>query len=1101
VSSIHWKNKLLCGPLRLGDLCVSLVVRTLECLERYGHHLPILVFLAMPAAHHLEVRAAEPVKAHPGKGNPLLFDRDIRPLLSDNCFACHGPDVKQRKAKLYLDSEEDVFRVRGDYSAVVPGDVAKSELFRRLTTKDLDERMPPPESDRQLTKEQIDRIRRWIEQGAKWRGHWSFQRPERPPLPPVTDEFWTRNAIDTFILARLGKEGLQPARRAEKHALIRRVTLDVTGLPTTPAEIDAFFSDSSPDAYERVVDRLLRSPRYGEHAAKDWLDAARYADTNGYQIDNERFMWSWRDWVIDAFNSGMPFDQFTIEQLAGDLLPGATTSQKVATGFHRNHRINWEGGIIPEEFRVEYVADRVETTSTVWLGLTLRCARCHNHKYDPISQREFYGLFAFFNNITEKGSDGQEGNSVPFLKAPSRSAQEELDDIGRKLAAAEKKQQEIERSSGFAEAQALWEKQIAASLRSPSSVVLLTHGLVALYKLDENTRDSSAKGYHTQFKGGDPAYARGISGKAAEFDGKRFIEAEDTPDFERLDPFSFGAWVYSLPETEGPVIAKLDDSKALHGYDMFDTNGRIDVHLSHHIGRSAIRVSTEKRFQPNEWHHVFATYDGTSAAKGLNIYVDGEVQEVNVECDNLSDSIRTKEPLRVGSRQPSSQYRYTGRIDEVRLYDRTLSAEEVKLLSSTSIAEVLVISPGKRTPQQAQTVRTAFWTTAPPEDYRVAHQRVVVLRRQKKEIENALPTTMVMQEGEKRDTFLLVRGDYDRRGEKVGPGVPACLPPLPAGALRNRLGLAHWLVSPANPLTPRVIMNRLWRKYFGMGIVETVEDFGAQGERPSHPALLDWLASEFVRSGWNLKAMERRIVTSAAYRQSSKISPVLLERDPENRLFARGPRLRLSAEVIRDQALAIGGLLVEKLGGPSVKPYQPAGLWKELTQGMGYSAQEYEEDRGENLYRRSLYTFWKRTVPPSTMATFDAPSRETCVVRRSPTNTPLQALALMNDVTYVEASRAVAERLMLEVEQPEERLRAAFRLCTARWPTPEELKILVEGFRYHLDHFSELSEDAASKLVAVGDSTPDDSLDARELAATMVLASYILNLDETITKE
>ncbi len=1012
----------------------------------------------------------------------VVFNRDVRPVLSDACFQCHGPDKARRKACLRLDTEEGAFADRGGYRAVVPGKPDESELVRRVTAAHDQERMPPASSGRKLTRQQIDTLRRWVEQGAKWQPHWSFVPPARPPLPAVKDASWPRNPIDHFVLARLEREGLGPSPEADRTTLLRRAALDLTGLPPAPAEVDAFLADDSPGAYERVVDRLLSSPRYGERMAVRWLDAARYADTNGYQSDGERTMWRWRDWVIDAFNANLPFDRFTVEQLAGDLLPRPTLEQRIATGFNRNHRGNGEGGIIPEEYAVEYVVDRVDTTATVWLGLTMACARCHDHKYDPVRQKEFYQVFAYFNNVPEQGRALKYGNSPPYIKAPTRAQQERLARLEAERAAAERRFDGLR--PRLSEAQAEWETTLGPS---PAVQWFPTRQLETHLPLD-----GSAAG---TFRDGEAAYADGRLGRAAAFDGKRFLDAGDVGDFGFYDKFTLAAWARPKGPRGGTVLSRTADTDRADGYSVCLENGKVQVHLTKRWLDDALRVETEQALEPDRWHHLTVTYDGSRVAAGVQVYVNGEPAHVKVLLDELNQSFKTSEPFRVGA-GGGPERRFHGLIDDVRVYDARLSPEEAALLATAdSITDVVAVAPGRRTPRQAQKVGAYFLEQHAPESVREAWRRVDELRREKERLEESFPTTMVMEEMPRpRETFVLVRGQYDKPGERVAPGVPAFLPP-PKDAPDNRLGFARWLTDPANPLTARVAVNRSWQMYFGTGLVKTVDDFGSQGEWPSHPELLDWLATEFVRTGWDVKALQRLVVTSAAYRQSSRLTPGLAQRDPENRLLARGPRLRLPAETIRDQALAASGLLAERPGGPSVKPYQPPGLVKELT-----GTEDYKQDHGESLYRRSLYTFWKRTVPQPTMMTFDAAGRETCVVRETRTNTPLQALALMNDVTFVEASRVLAERVMKEEPTREGRLALAFRLLTARRPRPAELAVLRGGFEHHLAEYRR-DPKAARKLVSSGESPRDERLDVRELAAYAAVAGMILNLDETITKE
>ena len=991
------------------------------------------------------------------------FNRDIRPILSDKCYTCHGPDKSNRKTNLRFDVEAFAKADLGGRFAIVPGDPAHSEMIRRITAEQKAMRMPPVYSGRTLSDREIELIRRWIEQGANWQKHWSFIPPRRPEVPNVTKRDWVRNPIDSFVLERLEREGLAPSAEADRATLIRRVSLDLTGIPPTLAEIDAFLADRSSDAYEKVVDRLLASPRYGERMAARWLDAARYADTNGYQTDAERSMWRWRDWVIDAFNRNMSFDQFTVEQIAGDMLPNPTRDQRIATGFNRNHRGNGEGGIIPEEYAVEYVVDRVDTTATVWLGLTLGCARCHDHKYDPITQKEFYRVFAYFNNIPEKGKAAKYGNSPPMIPAPTLEQQAELKQLDGKLASAESAFEKLRPELDGSER--LWEKSLPNS--APVNWTI-ERGMVARYPL----------------------------GREAIFDDTHFVDKGDVADFGFYNKFTLAAWIYPT-SPDGAIISRTQDTAEGEGYGLYLKDGRVQANLVKRWLDDALRVETENKIELNHWHHVAVTYDGSRSADGAKIYIDGEPQKLKVLLDELNQSFNVKEPLRIGA-GGGPENRFHGHIDDARVYKVALIPEDVAVIAdSASVSEIARIAPENRTPAQARKIADCFLESKAPQHIQLAWRQLSDLRQRRAKLLESFPTVMVMQERETpRDTFVLLRGAYDRPGEKVAPGVPAILSPLPSGEKNNRLGFARWLIDPSNPLTARVAVNRAWQMYFGTGLVKTVEDFGSQSDGPSHPELLDWLATEFMRSGWDNKAIQRLIVTSATYRQSSKITPELLQKDPDNRLLARGPRFRLSAEAIRDQALAIGGLLVEKIGGPSVKPYQPAGLWKELS-----GAEDYQPDHGENLYRRSLYTFWKRAVPPPAMMTFDAEGRAACVVRENRTNTPLQALDLMNDVSYLEAGRALAQRMMIEGgATPAGRIAFAFRLATARPPSADESRILLGSYHYYLDSF-QTNRLAAMNYLSNGEYPRDAKLDVQELAAYASVATLILNLDETVTKE
>jgi hypothetical protein len=1030
------------------------------------------------------------------------FDRDIRPILSDNCFACHGPDEKQRMASLRLDIKEGIFADRSGHPVIVPGDSAASRLYQRISAKDKQHRMPPPYSERTLTDQQVDLIRKWIDGGAKWEMHWAYVPPKRPDPPHVKDAAWPRNSIDNFILARLEREGLRPSPEADRATLLRRVSLDLTGLPPTSAELDAFLGDKSPGAYEKVVDRLLHSPHYGERMAMQWLDLARYADTHGYHIDSQREMWHWRDWTIDAFNHNMPFDEFTIEQLAGDLLPNATLEQRVATGFNRNHMINFEGGAIPEEYQVEYVVDRVEATSTTWMGMTLGCARCHDHKYDPIKQRDFYRFFAFFNTIPEKGLDGRTGNAKPFVQIPSAQQATELAEVKSTLETTGKIL-DYDRGTALFSA---WEKTKLDSMPAPSH-----EGLLAHYDMDGNFADHSGHYQDGRILSGAPAFNDGPVAKCAEFEGQAHVTFGNIASFEHGNPFTLALWVESNAKEENAVLQKISGPEERRGVELAFEDSvvlprlkrgvRLRFRLTHTWPDNAIEVRTKEPLIQGEFLHLGIIYDGSGKAAGIKLFVDGVPAEIETVRDSLSGDTRNSAPLEVGNKQLGNAFK--GRLDDVRIYGRALAPAEILQLAQDQPARAtLFLSAAQRSKDQKKKLREYFLAHDAPEPLRTAfvdRQRAFA---RKEDLDWTVPSAMVMQEAmAPRDTFILARGDYRNHTEKVAPGVPGMLPQLGNDLPANRLGLARWLVSPTNPLTARVAVNRYWQMYFGHGIVKTTEDFGSQGEAPVHPELLDWLATEFIRSGWDVRAMQRLIVTSAAYRQDSRVTPEILEKDPENRLLARGPRFRLPAEVVRDNALSVSGLLDDHVGGPSVFPYQSKGLWEEMAYGDVYTAQTYVQSHGGDLYRRSMYTFWKRTVPPASLSTFDAPDREKCTARRTLTNTPLQALVLLNDPTYVEAARALAGRILTEGgKDPGSRIRFGFRLATARKPDAKEVRVLQDIARQELAQYRS-DDEAARKLLHVGESPVDRKLDPRELAAWTTVADVILNLDETITKE
>ena len=958
-------------------------------------------------------------------------------------------------------------------AVIVPGRADESELVRRVLSDDPAERMPPDEANRPLSAAQKELFRRWVDEGAEWREHWSFVPPARAELPAVQDAAWPRNAIDYFILARLEAEGLRPSAEADRPALVRRLSLDLTGLPPTLAEIDAFLADDGPDAQGQLVERTLASPHHGERMALEWLDAARYADTHGYHIDSGRDMTRWREWVIEAFNDNLPFDRFTVEQLAGDLLPDATLEQKIASGFNRNHMINFEGGAIPEEYHTAYIVDRVNTTSTVWLGLTVGCAQCHDHKYDPLTQREFYQLFAFFHNVPENGLDGSKGNAAPVIPAPREEDRRRLEDLSLEIA-----ELEAQLAGPLPEvdaAQAAWERTASAAGESWTALDPLEYGSrggatltpqddLSLLASGENPAQETytvmavlgdaAKTVtgvrlealpHESFVANGPG--RSVNGNIVLTEVR--IEAADVVARAEQRPLAIAQATADFSQETFPVTNAIDGQPTT-GWALDPAYGRPHAAVFELAEPLAIEAGTAL-VVTLEFHSQFAQHQ----LGRFRLSVTGA--------------------------------------------DNPHSAGELP----AEVRAALAVQAAERNEQQAALVRD-YYRDLVSNELSPLREALADARRRQTESLAAIPTAMVMQEmPQPRETFLLMRGEYDKPGDRVQAGVPAFLPPLPEGASHDRLALAQWLVDPRHPLTARVIVNRYWQMYFGTGLVKTSEDFGAQGEPPSHPQLLDWLAREFVDSGWDVRHIQRLIVTSATYRQRSQATPALLAHDPENRLLARGPRLRLSAEGIRDTALAVSGLLDARIGGASVSPYQPPGIWEELASradGANWTAQVYEQSSGADLYRRTMYTFWKRTAPPPTLTTFDAPDRETCTVRRARTNTPLQALVLMNDPTYVEAARKLAERIVHEGGTgEEERIAFAFRVCTARLPNERETAVLRRVFQEQLAAYA-ADPQAAEELLSVGESPRDASLDAAELAAWAVVASVILNLDETVTK-
>ena len=1042
---------------------------------------------------------------------PVDFDREVRPILADLCFGCHGPDAQAREADLRLDIQEGLFSKTEAGALVVPGNAEQSELLRRVVADDESLQMPPPKFGRRLNAQQIQTLRRWIDGGAQWQAHWAFRRIERPPLPNSANQSWSTNPIDHFLSATHQREKLQPTEPATRTTLARRLSFDLLGVPPSIDDVQALVQDDDPNALNEFIDRLLVSPKFGERLAIDWLDGARYADTSGYQNDGPRHMWRWRDWVIDALNQNMPFDQFTVEQVAGDLIPGATVEQRLATGFQRNHRGNAEGGIVPEEFAVEYVVDRVETTSAVWLGLTLGCARCHDHKYDPISQKEFYQLFAFFNNIPETGRAIKEGNSPPYLQAPTAEQSRELRILQAQLESAHEiwKQKQIELDAQ----QAKWVEQLKNELalgKSRSSFstqtfeqdqgITLAAGLhwrpqIGVSLFLDGTQDVFGSQADVDSSNSQLTTCEGPINQAISFDGAEVVEAGDFGKFGYFDKFSLCAWI-NPQRASGTILSRMPDVAQADGYYLVLDQGHLQLNLVKRWLDDSLRVQTLSTVPLGSWTHVVATYDGSRRASGVRIYINGVLQTNQVNLDQINQSFASSQPLRIGSGN-GPENRFLGAIDEVGVYERVLDPDEI---SALSVPQSIAAIAAKENPQPAERhkLNAYFRDSVAATELRQAFLRWWNLREQWTRYVEQLPTAMVMQERDVlRPAFILSRGEYDQPREAVAANVPGCLPNLPADAPRNRLGLAQWLVHRDQPLTARVIVNRYWQMLFGVGLVKTSEDFGLQGERPAHPELLDWLAVDFMESGWDLKRLLRLIVTSAAYQQSSSAARDAWAQDPENRFIARGPRFRLPAESIRDAALTSSGLMASLIGGPSAKPYQPDGLWTEIA-----TDTEYVRARGADLYRRSLYIYWKRTVAPPAMQTFDAPSRETCVVRRAVTNTPLQALLMMNEEGFQEAARVLAERSIREVPTNNiaGRLNHIFQLVLSRQPDEAETAMLVKCWndfvqRYRSDPM------AAANMLTVGDSRATASIGTAEIAAYTVVASLVLNLDEALTKE
>ncbi len=1225
----------------------------------------------------------------------IAYNLDIRPILADNCYACHGPDENSRQADLRLDTKAGAL---GDieksepsgYPVIIPGKPEESELYLRITSNDDTYLMPPADFNKTLTPEQIEAVTQWIREGATWEEHWAFTTPSRPTPPTVKNADWGRNPIDAFILSRLEKEGLNPAQEADKRTLIRRVSFDLTGLPPTREEVHQFLADDSPDAYEKLIDAFMAKPEYGEHMARFWLDVARYGDTHGLHLDNYREMWPYRDWVLEAFNKNMPFDQFTTEQLAGDLLPEPTLEQQIATGFNRCHVTTSEGGSIDEEYYVQYAIDRANTTSTVWMGLTVGCAQCHDHKYDPISQKEFYQLYAYFNNITERAMDGNRKDSPPVVKLPTPEQKAELAAFDEQIAtldaqtkasipeldatqiAWEKRMPQWHllkpitvHSKGGATLEVLEDNSILASGTNPEQetyevIVELPPGKWSAVRLEGLTHeslprngvgrsdnsnvvltdfsmhiappvggtsgpDTASRVEDTSSNDSEESAQRGITPQSGDIPVTEKVPQEDKelgtgksllPGEDAWAPIPVvHAWAdreqVLAPNNVGGVIANAIDDKPETGWalDRRSENrqaiflvaapfgregGKLKIRLKHEydlrrkqFGRFRLAATDAPTIYPiaskitlGAWHaagpftaehgniafyHVYepetrnVNTNNTFEVNGKTIKWERQTHWVDEQVHNdiVGENSATYLFRNIASITQQKALLHIGSNDALKVWmngtellaknvQRDVAADQEQIqvhlkpgnnalllkvvnysgpsgfyfrvetdtpMVPANIVDIASIARGKReTGQQAQ-LRDYYRKNITLDktvnenahrafsDLKTLFADLAKVRQKRNTLDASLTTTLVMQErAEPRGAYVLARGEYQHREEQVHPQTPAVLPAMPEDAPPNRLGFAKWLLSPEHPLTARVAINRFWQNVFGTGIVETAEDFGTQGKPPVHPELLDWLATEFVASGWDVQTMLKLMLTSATYRQNSRVTPEKLALDADNVLLSRSPRYRLDAETVRDNALAVSGLLYAHIGGPSVKPPQPDGLWKAVGF-TGSNTDTFVQDTGrDKVYRRSFYTFWKRTAPPPQMNILDAPSREACTIRRERTNTPMQALMLMNDPQFFEAARAFAERTIKEGgETPQARIAYLFEMATARLPKPIEEALLLETFQAHSQEF-EADPEAAKQLIEVGESEPDETLDAIEVAAWTMIANLILNLDEVLNK-
>jgi len=1034
--------------------------------------------LALVAALSGSARAAEKVD----------FNRDIRPLLSDHCYACHGPSEKSRKADLRFDTNEGANKLADSGLRVVePGAAARSELFQRIASSDHDELMPPPEFNLPLNDAQINLVKRWIEEGGEWGEHWAFAPLVSPEPPKTHNNDWPRNEVDQFVLARLESEGLQPAGEARKERLLRRVTMDLTGLPPTLAEADAFLADESPGAYEQAVDRLLASPAYGERMALEWLDVARYADTYGYQADRFNHLWPWRDWVVRAFNDNLPYDKFITWQLAGDLLPNATRDQRLATAFNRNHRQTNEGGSINEEFRVEYNADRVKTMGMAFLGMSMDCARCHEHKYDPISHEDYYKLFAFFNSTDESGLYSHFTDSIPnptLLLYPDDATETRHEALRNQIATEAPKL----KAAGAKQTRAFKDWLVSKpGLDDPIP------GLVGSFSFEAIEKNQAANAANAKAPGvlkDSPKRVDGRFGKALEFTGENSVDIAGIAEFDRDDPFSLSLWIRTVEKLDRIIVlhrCRAGSDAGSRGYELLLEDGRAAFGLTHFWPGNAMKIATRDELPLNQWIHIGVTYDGSSRAAGLRIFIDGIPAATAVGKDTLFKTIayekeKMKVPLQLAARFRGRGFK-DGMIDELKIFDRELSALEMQTLGTgVSLSDA---AKGATPATLRELHRLRF-------DTEYARQAAALrkLRTEENDLINDVPEIMAMGDlPQQRPTYVLTRGVYDAPGERVEPGVPESFLEFDDRLPRNRLGLARWLTDPRHPLTARVTVNRYWQLFFGRGICATTEEVGSQGERPTHPELITWLARDFVDSGWNTKALHKKIVMSATYRQSATGSMEAIQRDPENKLLARGPGHRWSAETIRNNALAASGMLRHKMGGPSDQSHDQA----------EHRGAAKKEVVGKN-FRRSLYLYVKRTAPSPYLITFDGTSREDCIARRQRTNTPLQALVTLNDELFAEAARRLAVRMVEEGgDKLDGRIQLAFRSLTGRRADERELRVLKQ---LHAEQVGLFQKDAkaANEFFNAGGKGAKADQRTIELASLAVVANAIMNFDETLMK-
>lgn len=1036
------------------------------------------------------------VKKHTTTLAKVSYDKEIRAILSDACFKCHGPDAAKRIAGLDLSDSTSSTKKNADGTYVIkPGNLKASEMIQRILSAESDDgHMPPLKSGKHLTEEQKSLLKTWVAQGAKYEEHWAFVAPVRPVVPQVNG---AANPIDSFVMEKLKAVGLQMNKVADKSTLARRLSLDLTGLPLTSADWQSYKNDASPKATEKLIDKLLANPHFGERFALPWLDVARYADTHGYHIDSERYMYRWRDWVINAFNQNMPYDQFLTQQLAGDLLPNATRDMRIATGFNRNHPITYEGGAFADEYLVAYAADRVDTTSTAFLGLTMRCAQCHDHKYEPITQKDYYQVFAYFNNIKEIGLDGYTGNAAPNLLAPYPDQEATYNSL--------KQKSDVKAKIADQYVDVNLEKALKFEPK-PFYAGAPANKIIGQFAISDKLTLQNFKGAPSSFE--IPKGVKiedGLVGKALKFEMASRIDVPDFGDFERDQAFSVGTWVNLASMGSFAALAKMDSTADFRGWDMYFDNGKMFVHLISNWDKNVLKVVTQQQIPLNTWTHVMFTYDGSSKPSGLKLYINGKLAPVDVNNDTLKDSIRTKVPFQLGGRYKANDF--VGSLSGTVLFGSVIPEPKVLSLATQGLVAAFRALPEKdKTKERQREFAIYALDQSDPYFAKILKEKLDASKKLS-DYTAMLPTVMVMDEnpGEHKKTFLLERGEYDKPSKiEVKPSLPVYFKKKFLQPVSNRLALAKWMTSDTNPLVARVQVNRLWQHLFGVGIVKSSENFGVQGEWPSNQKLLDWLALDFEASGWNMKRMIKQIVMSRTYQQSSISSAKANTLDPENRYLSHAPRLRVPAELIRDQVLATSGLFVDTIGGASVKPYQPAGIWEEMSidpdGNSGFSAQKYVQDHGDKLYRRSMYTFWKRTVPPPSMQTLDAPEREFCIVRRQQTNTPLQALVSMNDTGFVEAYRIFAEKLVKSGgSAPRDKVNFLYQTVLYRDAKEPEAKLLTSLFSDRLKEYK-AKPGKSLKLLKIGEKMRDEKLDPDEVAAWAQVIGVVMNLDEVLCR-